>query len=146
MRTRQDELMADPGVRRTFEEELLIGEATDTIAGLLESLQLSQRLLAERLGVSEGRVSQILSGAENLTLKSLAACGWALGVRFELTPAAMADRSGTPALNDPSAPLWLSALKPQPVVVFKDLPFPGRGKIDLPSSVIRLQDGWTRAA
>lgn len=146
MRTRQEELLANPEIRRAFEEELLIGEATDTVAGLLESLRLSQRELAERLGVTEGRVSQILSGAENLTLKSLAACGWALGVRFELAPGAMADRSGTPALSDPPAPVWMSALQPQPGFVFKTIALPARGKIDMPSPVMRVQHGEVRAA
>src|SRR5690606_27124167 len=102
-----NKLMHDPETRRAFEEELLVGEATDTVAALVDSLGLSQEELAQRLGVSAGRVSQLLSGAENLTLRSLGALGWALGVRFNLQPSAMADRHGTPALDDPLAPAWL---------------------------------------
>ena len=105
-----DTRLADPDVRRVFEEELLVGEATDTVAALVESLGLSQRELAARLGVSEGRVSQILSGGTNLTLRSLAGLGWALGVEFKLHPHAMADRRGTPSESDPPAPAWLHAL------------------------------------
>jgi len=107
------ELLADPEIRRVYEEELLFGEATDTVAALLESLGLTQRDLAGRLGVSEGRVSQILSGQENLTLRSLASLGWALGVRFDLEPRAMGDRAGTPAADDPPAPAWLTRLRPE---------------------------------
>lgn len=102
--------LTHPEVRRAFEEEYLVGEATDTLAGLIESLGITQRELAERLGVSPGRVSQILSGAENLTLRSLAAFGWALGLRFELDASPMEDRTGTPAVHDPPAPIWLSKL------------------------------------
>lgn len=102
--------LMDPEVRRAFEEEFLVGEATDTLVGLIESLGITQRELAERLGVSPGRVSQILSGAENLTLRSLAAFGWALGLRFELDASPMEDRAGTPALSDPPAPIWLGKL------------------------------------
>src|SRR5947208_2850834 len=82
-------VMSDPEIRRIFEEELLLGEATENVTALLRSLTISQRELARRLNVSEARVSQIVSGAENLTLRSLAALGWALGVRFELDPIAM---------------------------------------------------------
>lgn len=111
MRSRIDRALDDPVVRRVFEEELLVGEATDTIAGLLESLQLTQKELASRLGVSAGRVSQILSGEENLTLRSLAALGWALGIRFDLAPVPMSDRSATPASSDPPAPAWIDRLR-----------------------------------
>lgn len=119
------ESLKDPETRRTFEEEYLYGEATDTVAALLESLGLSQKELAQRLGVSKGRVSQILSGEENLTLRSLAALGWALGVRFELNPQPMQDRGGTPAEGDPSPPEWLSQLPRRPQVVKR--PFKARG-------------------
>ena len=51
---RGDEKRTDP--RKAFEEELLVGETADTIAALLESLGISQRELARRLGVSEARV------------------------------------------------------------------------------------------
>ncbi len=110
MSDRTREALRNPEIRRVFEEELLVGEATDTVAGLLESLRLPRKELARRLGVSPGRVSQILSGKENLTVRSLAALGWALGVRFELHPVPMADREGTPAVGDPPPPAWLRRL------------------------------------
>lgn len=105
--TTWNEAMHDPEIRRVFEEELLVGEAIATVAALVDALGLSQKELAQRLGVSAGRVSRILSGEENLTLRSLGALGWALGVRFDLQPSAMADRHGTPALDDPPVPAWL---------------------------------------
>lgn len=66
-----DSRLTNPEIRRVFEEELLVGEATDTLAALIEELGISQRDLAARLGVSEGRVSQILSGASNLSCDRL---------------------------------------------------------------------------
>jgi transcriptional regulator with XRE-family HTH domain len=115
MSIKQRKALADPEVRRVYEEELLVGEATETIAGLLTSLGIPRKELARRLEVSAGRVSQILSGAENLTLRSLGALGWALGIRFNLRPVAMADRRGTPAEDDPQAPAWLASLSmPRP--------------------------------
>jgi transcriptional regulator with XRE-family HTH domain len=110
MGTRVDPKLTDPDVRRSYEEELLVGEATETLGAMLASTNLSQRELARRLGVTEGRVSQILSGSENLTLRSLAALGWGLGLRFRLDPLPLADRRGTPAESDPPAPAWLDRL------------------------------------
>lgn len=116
-----DQELDDPEVRRTYEEELLVGEATETVAGMLVSAKITQRDLARRLGVSEGRVSQILSGGENLTLRSLAALGWALGLRFRVDPVPMADRRGTPAQTDPPAPAWLDRLRSIPLAEFRHL-------------------------
>lgn len=135
------ELLADPGIRRVYEEELLFGEATDTVAALVESLGLTQRDLAGRLGVSEGRVSQILSGKENLTLRSLAALGWALGVQFDLDPRPMADRAGTPAVNDPTAPAWLGRLRPETTASFRALEIPEAGRLRVERPKLRVLAG-----
>jgi transcriptional regulator with XRE-family HTH domain len=45
---------------------------------------LSRADLAARMGVSPGRVSQILGGGENLTLRTLAALSCALDAHFDL--------------------------------------------------------------
>lgn len=97
-----------PTPRLTFERELLFGEAIETVAAMLASQGISQRELAERLGRSEARVSRILHGGENTTLKTIADLGYALGIRFALVPVPFADRDGTPAVDDPPAPDWLS--------------------------------------
>jgi DNA-binding transcriptional regulator YdaS (Cro superfamily) len=81
--------------RRVFEQELLYGEARATVVAALRSLRLTQRALAARLGVTEGRVSQVLSGRENITLRTLADVGWALGLRFELNPLALPESVAT---------------------------------------------------
>jgi transcriptional regulator with XRE-family HTH domain len=119
------ELMTDPVGRRAFEEELLIGDVTDTLVGLLTSLKMSQKELAHRLGVSEGRVSQMLAGTGNMTLRTLAASAWALGLRLELTPKAMTNRQGTPAEGDASLPVWLNRLGGTPKIEYdRDLRLP----------------------
>jgi transcriptional regulator with XRE-family HTH domain len=100
-------ILSDPAARREYEEAYLVGEVTDSILALLQELGLSQADLAGRLGVTKGRVSQILSGRQNMTLGTLAAIGWALGVSFDLATRPMADRGGTPAAADPGLPGWL---------------------------------------
>jgi len=94
-----------------FEQELLVGLTIDLLNSLANESGLTQRELAKRLDITEGRVSQILSGNQNISLKKLAALGWALGIRFELVPVALDDRRGTPAVNDPEPPQWLTALR-----------------------------------
>lgn len=104
------ELLIDPDFRREYEEERLYGEAVANVGGLLESLEISRQKFADRLGVSAGRVSQMLSGQRNLTLRSLAAMAWALGFEVDIRIRPMSDRSGTPAQGDPPPPDWVYRL------------------------------------
>jgi len=68
------------------EEELsqLITRLTNEINWYLHERSLTRADLASRMGVSPGRVSQVLSGGENLTLRTLASLATALDARFEL--------------------------------------------------------------
>jgi DNA-binding XRE family transcriptional regulator len=50
----------------------------DTLVERMMELEISQSELAERLGVSRGRMSQILSGDQNMTLRTLASVASAL--------------------------------------------------------------------
>jgi transcriptional regulator with XRE-family HTH domain len=138
--------LTDPEVRRVFEEEFLVGEATDTLVGLIGSLGITRTELAERLGVSAGRVSQILSGDENLTLRSLAAFGWALGLRFGLEPLPMTDRAGTPAIDDPAAPAWLGRLGMASEPRFERLESVRYEKGEMRRAALRVVGGEVRAA
>ena len=77
IRSEQDKL--------TLAEEEAIALAAITIAQLLEDCDVSQRELAQRLGITEGRVSQILAAESNPTMKTLARIGHVLGRRLELS-------------------------------------------------------------
>lgn len=90
-----------------MERELLYGETVETVRALCGGLGLTQRDLARRVGVSDARMSLILSGRENLTLRTLSDLGWASGVRFEVVAVPLEDRSDTPAADDPPLPPWL---------------------------------------
>lgn len=94
--------------RLAYEEELLRGEAVEMVGGMLKELGISQRELAQRLGVGEARVSRILSGRENATLGTLASLGHALGLRLALVAIPYEDRHGGPAADDPPPPPWLA--------------------------------------
>jgi transcriptional regulator with XRE-family HTH domain len=69
-----------------IDEELsyLVTHITNEISWHMRENELTRADLASRLGVSPGRVSQILSGSENLTLRTIASLTTALDARLEL--------------------------------------------------------------
>ena len=72
----------------------------DLLNAIVADSGITQKELAKRLGVTEGRISQVLSGSQNISLKKLAAIGWALGLRFHIVPDAAVPRESTPAAGD----------------------------------------------
>ncbi len=73
-------------VEARIDEELsrLITQLTNEINWHMREHGLSRADLAGRMGVSPGRVSQVLSGGENLTLRTLAALSTALDAQFDV--------------------------------------------------------------
>ena len=67
-----------------IDEEMLalVTRLTNEITWYMRERGVTRADLAARMGVSPGRVSQILSGGENLTLRTLAALSTALDARF----------------------------------------------------------------
>ena len=92
-----------------IDEEMygLVTELTNEINWLMRERGLTRADLAARMGVSPGRVSQILGGGENLTLRTLAALSTALDARFGIELHSLkvedayssADAEAPPALN-----------------------------------------------
>ena len=88
-----------------IDEEMLalLTQLTNEITWSLRERGLTRADLAARMGVSPGRVSQILSGGENLTLRTLAALSTALDSRFNVELSALksddayTSRSAAPA-------------------------------------------------
>jgi transcriptional regulator with XRE-family HTH domain len=70
-----------------IDEELsyLVTHITNEISWHMHEHELTRADLASRMGVSPGRVSQILSGSENLTLRTIASLTTALDARIEMT-------------------------------------------------------------
>jgi transcriptional regulator with XRE-family HTH domain len=73
------------------DEEMLtlVTQLTNEINWCLRERGLTRADLAARMGVSPGRVSQILGGGENLTLRTLAALSTALDARFDIELSAL---------------------------------------------------------
>lgn len=105
-----------PSGRKAIEERVdgelfdLVTRLTNEIDWYMRERRLTRVDLAHRMGVSPGRISQILSGGENLTLRTLAGVAAALEARFdiELKPSQPAARSKpvaeTPADDRVNAP------------------------------------------
>jgi transcriptional regulator with XRE-family HTH domain len=59
-------------------------QVSDEITWRMRSLGLSRADLAARMGVSQSRVSQVLSGGEDFTLRTLAGVAVAIGARLDV--------------------------------------------------------------
>ena len=66
-----DQVMQNKASRQAFLAETAILRMTNLFARLLGEHKFSQRQLADKMGVSEGRVAQIMDGV-NLTLSTVA--------------------------------------------------------------------------
>ena len=77
---------AQRAAEERIDEEMhdLVTQLTNEITWHMKERGLSRADLAARMGVSPGRVSQILGGGENLTLRTLAALSCALDAHFDL--------------------------------------------------------------
>lgn len=73
-----------PEARRRYEEERLILWVTESICQRMEEQGLNKADLAEALGTSRANITQLLSGARNMTLRTLADLSFACGMRAEI--------------------------------------------------------------
>jgi transcriptional regulator with XRE-family HTH domain len=76
-----------------YESARLQRELTTAVSWYMQERGITKRELAQRLRVTPGRISQIMSGGENLTLRTLATVCTALDAHFrvELVPDKPAD-------------------------------------------------------
>jgi transcriptional regulator with XRE-family HTH domain len=74
-----------------IDEEMLalVTRLTNDINWYMRERGMTRADLATRMGLSAGRVSQILGGGENLTLRTLAALSTALDARFDVALTAL---------------------------------------------------------
>jgi len=71
--------------KRAYAREDLVYNVTEDILVALEDLDVSKKELARRLGKSRSFVTQILSGARNMTLGSLSDICVALGAKPKIS-------------------------------------------------------------
>jgi plasmid maintenance system antidote protein VapI len=83
-KTEIERFVESPSRRRLLEQETLILEATEVLSEIMAKENINKAELAQRLGCSKSYVTQVLNGRANLTLRTLADLGWALGYSFQL--------------------------------------------------------------
>ncbi|MBN1590044.1 MAG: helix-turn-helix transcriptional regulator [Pirellulales bacterium] len=71
-KTMYEEFASTPEGRRLLNREALTIEITELICQMMQEKRISRKQLAELLGKSKGRVSQMLNGECNLTLRTVA--------------------------------------------------------------------------
>jgi len=89
-----------------IDEEMLalVTRLTNDINWHMRERGLTRADLAARMGVSPGRVSQILGGGENLTLRTLAALSTALDARFDVELTALKGEDAFTSRSTEAAP------------------------------------------
>jgi transcriptional regulator with XRE-family HTH domain len=78
MSTAYEKLLDSDEGRIALAEEHAIGVVGELFAGLLERHPMSRKDLAEKIGVTPGRITQLLDGDANMTLATVARvlCGF----------------------------------------------------------------------
>jgi len=71
----------DEGMR-VWQQERVIFEITERLCELMEEHRVSRSELAKRLRCSRGRVTQMLDGTRNMTIRTVSDLFWALGHQF----------------------------------------------------------------
>lgn len=84
---------------RLVAQETLLFDAAERVAELINDAGVSRTELARRLSKSKGFVTQVLAGDRNMTLRTLADLGYALGHSFDIV-AKQAKRTPTTAGGD----------------------------------------------
>ena len=93
-----DKYVRTPNEELKFAEEIAMAQTAVAVADLLASNNTTQRELAERLGISEARISQVLCADSNPTVRTMARIGHAMGRRMviEFTRAPMERENSKP--------------------------------------------------
>lgn len=81
-RSTYEQFIENPENRRIYEQERLLGDATELLSRVMEVTRTKRGELAQRLGHSKAYVTQILRGNQNLTLRTLADAFLALNYRL----------------------------------------------------------------
>ena len=79
MRTEVERFVQDDEGMKLFQQERLILEVTELLHSVMNEKKVKRSVLAKMLGRSRGRITQILDGSENLTLRTVADAFTAMG-------------------------------------------------------------------
>jgi transcriptional regulator with XRE-family HTH domain len=92
MKTRFDSFVHNAENRRAFQQEKLMIDATETISRVMEEKGVTRAELAKRIGKSRAFVTQILSGNQNITLRTIADVLYVLDCQAEMRATPLVER------------------------------------------------------
>jgi len=87
--------LQNPENLRLFQQAGLQIRIAREVERAMKQQKISRKALAERMGVSKGRITQILSGSSNLTLRLVSDVFTALGLKLELRPVELGQQHNT---------------------------------------------------
>lgn len=105
---------------KAYAKEELVYNVTEDILVILEDMGISKIELAKKLGKSKSYVSQVLSGARNMTLGTLSDICFAIGIKPEIKLPV----GDAPKVQEPEA-----ARKWEQVILCEEKPLIDRGVI-----------------
>lgn len=76
-----DELKQNPGYAESLRHQELIVDVTEAIYEMMTRKNMTKADLARRSGLSKARITKLLDGSANMTLRSIADIAFALGVK-----------------------------------------------------------------
>lgn len=82
-----------------YQAEILILRVTEEIARLMASKNVNKAELARRLDVSKARVTHLLNGSPNLTIRTIASVATALGAETSVSFRDVDTTAGLPRLR-----------------------------------------------
>lgn len=74
-----------PERRRSYEQERLIVDVAEAVQGLLDKAGMKRAELGRRTGIARQSLHQMLSGQQNLTLRTMATIAHELGYRVSVS-------------------------------------------------------------
>ena len=106
-----EKLLESETGRRALAEEHAITNVTELICELLEKHDMKRGELAKKMGVTAGRVTQILDGDANMKLSTIAHALYAFGQVLEVSSRSIDDHQSACVweMRRPTASPWTSA-------------------------------------
>ena len=102
--TMVEEAWADPARELDMASARGMVDGSALLVRVFEATGMTQRQLAKNAGVTEGRVSQILSGEENLRLSTVSRYLHAMGYQLTLSAINLADGTSIEARQKKATP------------------------------------------
>lgn len=101
-----DAFLQDDAFARSYRHEELIVDVTESIYKIMRQKDMNKSDLAKATGLSKARITKLLDGSANMTLKSISDIAFALGV----TPKVFVDATEACYANTSHVSSWENSI------------------------------------